>query len=165
MKVQAQDPRRDTRKKREFGLSLSSSYQPVPSAVSETQIPDSKNEFFELVEHLLPYNQERTRDLNTLLRDLPDAERNFLRSPSYANLEVYKRIVQGILKEVMDRNTSLETLKTRVRGGSEKVYQVVKIVDEKIQTLADFIVHPENSTFELMKKMEDIRGLLVDLMN
>lgn len=166
MKIQPQDPRRDPRRRREVGLSLSSSlYQPVPSAVSEAQIPDSKNEFFDLIEHLLPYNQEKTRDLNSLLRDLPDAERNFLRSPTYANLEAYKRIVQGILKEVMDRNTSLETLRTRAKGGSEKVYQVVQIVDEKIQTLADFIVHPENSTFDLMKRMEDIRGLLVDLMN
>ncbi len=166
MKVQSQDHRRDPRRKREFGLSLSSSlYQPVPSATPEAQIPDSKKEFFELVEHLLPYNQERTRDLNSLLRDLPDAERNFLKSPNYSNLEVYKRIVQGILKEVMDRNTNLETLRTKAKGGSEKVYQVVQIVDEKIQTLADFIVHPENSTFDLMKRMEDIRGLLVDLMN
>ncbi|TGK03161.1 DUF327 family protein [Leptospira langatensis] len=166
MKIQSQDPRRESRRKRDFGLSLSSSlYQPVPSPVSDSQIPDSKSEFFELVEHLLPYQQERTRDLNSLLRDLPDAERNFLKSPSYANLEIYKRIVQGILKEVMERNTSLETLRTRVRGGSEKVYQVIQVVDEKIHTLADFIIHPENSTFDLMKRMEDIRGLLVDLMN
>ncbi|EIE02202.1 YaaR family protein [Leptospira licerasiae] len=168
MKIQSQqkDPRTESRKKRDFGLSLNASiYQPVPSSVSDSQIPDSKSEFFDLVEHLLPYNQERTRDLNSLLRDLPDAERNFLKSPTYANLEVYKRIVQGILKEVLDRNTSIETLRTRARGGSEKVYQVVQIVDDKIQTLADFIVHPENSTFDLMKRMEDIRGLLVDLMN
>ncbi|EQA45212.1 PF03885 family protein [Leptospira broomii serovar Hurstbridge str. 5399] len=167
MKVNSQDPRRNQRRKGDYyGLSFSSSlYSPVPSAVPDAAIPDSKAQFFELVEHLLPYSQEKTRDLNSLLRDLPDAERNFLKSPTYENLNVYKRIVQAILREVMDRNTSVETLRSRARGGSEKIYQLINTVDDKVQTLADFIIHPDNSTFDLMKRMEDIRGLLVDLMN
>ncbi|PJZ71085.1 hypothetical protein CH373_00750 [Leptospira perolatii] len=166
MKINSQDSRRDPRRKREFGLSFSASlYSPIPSAVPEAQIPDSKSQFFELVENLLPYNQERTRDLNSLLRDLPDAERNFLKSPSYENLAVYKKIVQGILKQVMERNSSVDTLRSRVRGGNDKIFQIVNVIDDKIQTLADFIIHPENSTFDLMKRMDDIRGMLVDLMN
>ncbi|EPG74216.1 PF03885 family protein [Leptospira fainei serovar Hurstbridge str. BUT 6] len=166
MKVNSQDPHRNQRRKGDYGLSFSSSlYSPVPSAVPEAEIPDSKSQFFELVEHLLPYSQEKTRDLNSLLRDLPDAERNFLKSPTYENLNVYKRIVQAILREVMDRNTSIETLRSRAKGGSEKIYQLINTVDDKVQTLADFIIHPDNSTFDLMKRMEDIRGLLVDLMN
>ncbi|TGK21109.1 DUF327 family protein [Leptospira fluminis] len=160
------EPNRNHRRKRDFGLSLSSSlYSPIPAAVPESQIPDSKSQFFELVENLLPYSQEKTRDLNSLLRDLPDAERNFLKSPTYENLNVYKKIVQSILREAMDRNARVETLRSRAKGGSEKMYQIVTVIDEKVQTLADFIIHPENSTFDLMKRMENIRGLLVDLMN
>jgi uncharacterized protein YaaR (DUF327 family) len=39
----------------------------------------------------------------------------------------------------------------------------VKILDENIQILASTMLSPQNSAFSLLKQLERIRGLLMDL--
>lgn len=50
-----------------------------------------------------------------------------------------------------------------MKGEAKKIYHVVKIIDEKIQILAELIMNEGNSAFKLLKSLTDIRGLLLDI--
>jgi uncharacterized protein YaaR (DUF327 family) len=55
-------------------------------------------------------------------------------------------------------------VQARQRGRMDKkVLMTVKVIDENIQLLAMTMLNPANSAFGLLKQIEKIRGLLLDL--
>lgn len=125
-------------------------------------MPNSSS-FLDILEEIVPSGSETTKDLNALWRELPDIEKRFLDLPSIENLNAYQKHIQTITKSVIDQNMRVETLSKRIKGEAKKIYHVVKIIDEKIQILAELIMNEENSAFKLLKSLTDIRGLLLDI--
>ncbi|TGK27996.1 DUF327 family protein [Leptospira gomenensis] len=130
---------------------------------STTPIENAPSSFLDILEEIVPSGSEITKDLNALWRELPEIEKRFLDLPSIENLEAYQKHVQAITKTVIDQNMKVETLARRMKGETKKIYHVVKIIDEKIQVLAELIMNEGNSAFKLLKSLTDIRGLLLDI--
>jgi uncharacterized protein len=131
---------------------------------SESSAPVSQKDssFLEILEQIVPSSREETREINELWQKLPDAERNFLQEPNRKNLETYKELVKDITNAIIKSNTSL--VQARQRGRMDKkVLMTVKVIDENIQLLAMTMLNPANSAFGLLKQIEKIRGLLLDL--
>ncbi|EMJ98053.1 YaaR family protein [Leptospira alstonii] len=126
-------------------------------------VENGPSTFLDILEEIVPSGSETTKDLNALWRELPDIEKRFLDLPSIENLETYQKHVQAITKSVIDQNMRVETLAKRMKGEAKKIYHVVKIIDEKIQILAELIMNEGNSAFKLLKSLTDIRGLLLDI--
>lgn len=125
--------------------------------------PATSSSFLDILEEIVPSGSETTKDLNALWKELPDIEKRFLDLPSIENLEAYQKHIQAITKAVIDQNMRVETLSRRMKGEAKKIYHVVKIIDEKIQILAELIMNEGNSAFKLLKSLTDIRGLLLDI--
>ncbi|EKR64421.1 PF03885 family protein [Leptospira weilii str. 2006001853] len=130
---------------------------------AETIESANSSSFLDILEEIVPSGSETTKDLNALWRELPDIEKRFLDLPSIENLNAYQKHIQTITKSVIDQNMRVETLSKRIKGEAKKIYHVVKIIDEKIQILAELIMNEENSAFKLLKSLTDIRGLLLDI--
>ncbi len=119
--------------------------------------------FINILESIIPSSQENTKDLNELWRHIPELEKEFLKTPSYENLEKYKAHIKTITEIVLQKNHKL--VQARQRGRTDKkILMSVKIVDEKLQILTLTMLSPNNSAFNLLKQMEEIRGLLMDMM-
>ncbi|EKP06499.1 PF03885 family protein [Leptospira kirschneri str. 2008720114] len=129
---------------------------------SET-VENISSSFLDILEEIVPSKSETTKDLNALWRELPDIEKRFLDLASIENLETYQKHIQAIIKAVIDQNMRVETLSRKMKGEAKKIYHVVKIIDEKIQILAELIMNEGNSAFKLLKSLTDIRGLLLDI--
>ena len=71
-------------------------------------------------------------------------------------------MVKDIMNLILEKNTKLEMGKRR-GPASDGGYMVVKVIDDKIQLLATTILSKSNSAFTLLKQLESIRGLLIDL--
>ncbi|OOV40080.1 hypothetical protein B1J93_21225 [Leptospira kirschneri serovar Pomona] len=163
MKVIAyQPPRKETEtkgtsKNKKAGISSLNSLNQ-----SET-VENISSSFLDILEEIVPSKSETTKDLNALWRELPDIEKRFLDLASIENLETYQKHIQAIIKAVIDQNMRVETLSRKMKGEAKKIYHVVKIIDEKIQILAELIMNEGNSAFKLLKSLTDIRGLLLDI--
>ncbi|EMO45494.1 YaaR family protein [Leptospira santarosai] len=127
------------------------------------EIETVSSSFLDILEEIVPSGSETTKDLNSLWRELPDIEKKFLDLPSIGNLEIYQKHIKAITKAVIDQNMRVETLSRRMKGETKKIYHIVKIIDEKIQILAELIMNEGNSAFKLLKSLTDIRGLLLDI--
>ncbi len=129
---------------------------------STASVSQKDSSFLEILEQIVPSSREETREINELWQKLPDAERNFLKEPNRNNLENYKALVKDITNAIIKSNTSL--VQARQRGRMDKkVLMTVKVIDENIQILAMTMLNPANSAFGLLKQIEKIRGLLLDL--
>ncbi len=127
-----------------------------------SQVSQKDSSFLEILEQIVPSTREETREINVLWQKLPDVERNFLQEPNRKNLETYKELVKDIANAIIKSNTSV--VQARQRGRMDKkVLMTVKVIDENIQLLAMTMLNPANSAFGLLKQIEKIRGLLLDL--
>ncbi|EQA53239.1 YaaR family protein [Leptospira kmetyi] len=160
-----QPPRKETETKNasKSKKSSASSLNGGSSLNSAEAVENVSSSFLDILEEIVPSGSETTKDLNALWRELPEIEKRFLDLPSIGNLEAYQKHIQAITKAVIDQNMRVETLAKRMKGEAKKIYHVVKIIDEKIQILAELIMNEGNSAFKLLKSLTDIRGLLLDI--
>ncbi|MBE7412806.1 MAG: YaaR family protein [Leptospiraceae bacterium] len=125
-------------------------------------IAEKENGFLAVLESIAPQSNENTAELNTLWRELPEREKNFIDSPTIHNLEEYKSIVRKIIQLIIQKNTKFVLAKRR--GETDmKLLHTVKIIDENIHLLATTMISKNNSAFIALKQIEKIRGLLFDI--
>jgi uncharacterized protein YaaR (DUF327 family) len=74
----------------------------------------------------------------------------------------YKALVQRILKKINNESLNLKEYKIS-RHGNEKIDVIIETVDQKLLELSAAITKG-SSAFALMKTMEEIRGLIIDLL-
>ena len=127
-----------------------------------SKIKDTENSFLSILESIVPSDKEQTREINELWQKLPEMEKRFLASPSLENMNEYKKLVKDITNTILKNNTQLTQARQRGRN-DKKILMTVKILDENIQILASTMLSPQNSAFSLLKQIERIRGLLMDL--
>lgn len=149
MKIQNSDIRRKDSDRRE-SINASASVEPV------------NHTFLEVLEQVAPSNREETRDLNLLWRDLPGIEKKLLATPNHKNLDEYKEHIKAITSLILKKNMKIQSYYKR-KNEDTKVLSVIRIIDDNLQVLAGLIMDPGNAAFALMKRMTDIRGLLLDI--
>lgn len=103
-------------------------------------------------------------NLEELMTDLKDQEKKFLDAQSLYELEKYKALVKKILKMILEngfesRKLDLSSREKRM-GRAEKT--VIDKIDEDLIKLAQMITR-KSDAFDLLKTIEEIRGLIFDL--
>lgn len=127
-----------------------------------TKIKELDHSFMSVLESIVPSDKEETREINELWQRLPEMEKRFINSPNQENLIEYKKLVKDITNTILKKNTQLNQARQRGRN-DKKILMTVKILDENIHILATTMLSPNNSAFSLLKQIERIRGLLMDL--
>jgi len=102
--------------------------------------------------------------IEELMTDLQDQEKRFLDSQSLYELEKYKALIKKILKMILEngfesRRLDLTSREKRM-GKVEKT--VIDKIDENLIKLAQMITRSSDA-FGLLKTIEEIRGLILDL--
>jgi uncharacterized protein len=135
-----------------------------PRNIKNTETISSTREssFLDILEKIAPSNSETTREINQLWQMLPETEKLFLKEPNQKNLDTYKNLIKDITNAILKHN--IELVQARQRGRNDKkILMTVKVIDQNIQILATTMLSTNNSAFHLLKQLDRIRGLLLDL--
>jgi uncharacterized protein YaaR (DUF327 family) len=100
--------------------------------------------------------------LDDMMRDLKDQERRFIDSQSLYEMNRYKAMVQKILKSILEESIETKSVKRLRRDKAD--FTVAQIINQKLLELTREVTDG-NPAFRLMKTMEEIRGLILDLMH
>ena len=103
-------------------------------------------------------------EMDEMMGDLLEQEKRFLDMQSLYELEKYKALVHEILKRILEQGFKSQKLELSNRekrlGKAEKT--IVKQIDEGLVKLSLMITR-SNNAFDLLKQIEEIRGLIFDL--
>ncbi len=95
-----------------------------------------------------------------LMEDLKDQEKQFVEKQDLFELAKYKALVQHILKLAMDEGYRTTVLR---RGRSDRSdFLIVQKINEKIEEIQRNITGA--SAFNLLKEIDEIRGMILDLL-
>ena len=101
--------------------------------------------------------------IDELMRDLRDHERRFMDSQSQYDMARYKALVQKILKSILEESVEIKTVR-RFRRDNRADFTVAEIVNQKLLELSRSVT-AGSPAFKLMKTMEEIRGLILDMLH
>ena len=123
---------------------------------------EKKSPFMEILEEVLPQDRVENRDLHDLWAELPDAEKELLNHPDDENLRRYRELVIGIAKATLDRNVRVKKLRRKNSQGETVELNIIEVIDNRIQKMAIMMHSRGNSAFNILKTVEEIRGILFD---
>lgn len=102
-------------------------------------------------------------ELDKLLEEIDDKGKKFAREPELENLQEYKSLIKAFMDMVIEKMYKIRE-KTGPRSFiKQKVYVTVDIINKKLEELTENVLDKEKDHIKLLAKLDEIRGLLVDL--
>ena len=98
--------------------------------------------------------------IDKLMQDLKDQEKRFLEHQTENEMNRYKALIQKVIKSILAEGLKERTLKRKKKNWGD--YVIIDKINEKLLDLTDAITK-QNKAFNLLKTMEEIRGLILDL--
>ena len=79
------------------------------------------------------------------------------------DMKKYRSLVKEFVNEVVNRSHSFSRENFLDRRGRHRVYGMVKLVDKNLDDLAQELVADEKDHLSILGKVDEIRGLLLDI--
>jgi len=105
-------------------------------------------------------SQER---LNSLLDQITAQGKKLGDVPTYSELKGYRELVRSFLGEIVGRAYVHQSQTGWDRQGRQKMYSTIKEIDHQLAQLAEDVRQGQERQLEILGRLDNIRGMLVDL--
>ena len=78
-------------------------------------------------------------------------------------LRVYKKMIADFLDEAVENSLQFSKQSFLDRRGRHKVYAVIKKVNEELDELTKEVLNGEKDRIMILKRLDDIKGLILDI--
>jgi len=102
-------------------------------------------------------------ELDQLMRSIDDMGRNLSKNMNWKNLQDYRERVRRFLEHVVKNGFTAQEKQGFDRRGRMRLYKIISQIDDMMADLAEQIVAEEKDHLEILARIGDIRGLLVNL--
>ena len=79
------------------------------------------------------------------------------------DMKKYRSLVKEFMNEVVNRSHKFSRENFLDRRGRHRVYGIVRLVDKNLDELAEELVKDEKDHINILNKVDEIRGLLIDI--
>jgi uncharacterized protein YaaR (DUF327 family) len=119
---------------------------------------EERSALFDLADH-----GEHGENLEELLDEVHQSGDMLADSQSMANIKRYRQAVSAFLAYVVG---NMLTLEEQTSGGNilrRKRFTQVKIIDNKLESLVQAVLRNQGKQLDVLERVNEIRGLLIDL--
>ncbi len=106
---------------------------------------------------------ELQEKLTNLLNDISVQGKLLSEHMDIRDMKRYRGLVKDFLNEVVNRSHKFSRENFLDRRGRHRVYGMIKLVDERMDELATALVQDEKDHLAILNKVDEIRGLLLDI--
>lgn len=101
--------------------------------------------------------------LNSMMQEITAQGDKISKHMDIKDMKKYRELVKGFLNEVVSRSHEFSRENFLDRRGRHRVYGIVRLVDKNLDDLAGELVKDEKDHLAIISKIDDIRGLLLDI--
>ncbi len=116
---------------------------------------------FTLVSHI--EEQELQARLTSLMEEITMQGDRLAKHRDIKDMKKYRGLVKEFLNEIVNRSHSFTRENFLDKRGRHRVYGIVRLVDAKLDELAQELVKDEKDNLNILSKIGEIRGLLLDI--
>lgn len=126
-----------------------------------TKAPILQQNFQDVLQEHKPSDWQERMDL--LLTDLDEAGQRLAKNFSIYDLIEYKNILKNFLQESLKQLYGIKEETGWSRNGRPKLYQCIEVLNRELEELTKLVLRQQKEPVKLLKKLDNIRGLLLDL--
>lgn len=104
--------------------------------------------------------QER---LNQLISDITVQGKKLADHMDVRDMKQYRSLVTDFMNEVVSRSHKFSRENFLDKRGRHRVYGIVKLVNKDLDDLAQELIKKEKDHLTILSKVDEIRGLLLDI--
>lgn len=108
--------------------------------------------------------QRTQEELQQKLQDIHNQGDRLARTMTVRELKLYRQMVKRFLEDTVKRGIGLKELRGFDRRGRTKRYKLLDEIDAALVSMAEELLDSEQGRLELLGKLGEIRGLLINLM-
>lgn len=101
--------------------------------------------------------------LNSMMEEITVQGDKISKHMDIKDMKKYRELVKGFLNEVVSRSHEFSRENFLDRRGRHRVYGIVRLVDKNLDDLTGELVKDEKDHLAIISKIDDIRGLLLDI--
>lgn len=80
------------------------------------------------------------------------------------DLKIYKQLISEFLEEAVSQSHQFTKKNFLDRRGRHRVYALIKKINAELIELTNEVIKTEQDNLKILQKLEDIRGLILDLL-
>ena len=106
---------------------------------------------------------ELKEKLSGLMDEITEQGKKLSDHMDIRDMKKYRSLVKDFMNEVVNRSHKFSRENFLDRRGRHRVYGLVKLVDKNLDELAGELVKEEKDHIAILGKVDEIRGLLLDI--
>ncbi|MCI5938121.1 MAG: YaaR family protein [Eubacterium sp.] len=101
--------------------------------------------------------------LNALMEEITMQGKRLGKKMDVRDMKHYRKLIKEFLNEVVNRSHKFSRENFLDRRGRHRVYGMIKLVDKALDELAGELIKEEKDAIAILSKVDEIRGLLLDI--
>ena len=102
--------------------------------------------------------------LSGLLTDIEKEGKKIAKHMDVRDMKYYRSLIQEFMNEIVSRSHKFTRENFLDRRGRHRVYGMIKLVDENLDLRAAELLKEEKDHLFILSKIDEIRGLLLDIL-
>lgn len=104
--------------------------------------------------------QER---LNVLFQEIQMQGKKISKHTDVSDMKKYRTLIKEFLNEIVNRSHKFSRENFLDRRGRHRVYGIIRLIDENLDELAAELMKEEKDNVAILSKIDEVRGLLLDI--
>ncbi len=137
--------------------------QPINQTEQKAPVPEADGSFkFTLVSHI--EEQELQNTLKAMLNEIAAHGKKIVKHMDVRDMRHYRELIRGFMNEIINRSHKFSRENFLDKKGRHRVYTMIKLVDKNLDELAEELIKDEKDHLAILNKIDEIRGLLLDIL-
>jgi len=136
---------------------------PVINQVEQkVPLPEADGSFkFTLISNIEEH--ELQARLNLLIEDITQHGKRLAKHMDVRDMKKYRQLIKDFMNEIVNRSHKFSRENFLDRRGRHRVYGMIKLIDENLDALALELIKDEKDQIDILSKIDEIRGILLDI--
>ncbi|WP_379137118.1 YaaR family protein [Paenibacillus sp. sgz500958] len=145
-------------------MKINPGYRPLKSDLSTTEGSNKPVQQKNFSDVFHQQGEQASRDeLTRQIKDIQMQGDRLSKSMTVRELTIYKVMIRRFLEETARRGVSMKDTRGWDRRGRGKRYKILEEIDSALLTLADDLLESEQGRIDLLGRVGEIRGMLINL--
>ena len=102
--------------------------------------------------------------LSGLLDEITGQGEKIKKRRDITDMRKYRSLIKDFMNEILNRSHQFSRQNFLDKKGRHRVYGMIRLVDEKLDALAEELIKDEQDALMIMNSIDEIRGLLLDIL-
>lgn len=128
---------------------------------NKQQVRQSENFKFTLISRIA--ESELQEKLSVMMGQIEEQGNSIKKRRNISDMRRYRELIKSFLNEVVNRSHEFTRENFLDRRGRHRVYGIIRLVDENMDRLATELIADEQDGIEILRLVDEIQGLLLDI--